>query len=128
MTGASAAVPARPTVGVCWPVPFPGTTPEQRKRVGEAARRLVELRGVWLNPPGLDLAELALHTLTNPFNARPTWLANARADLDAAVLAADGWPVDLADTPFSNASSRRTPREPGTGRYSWLPPSARGTV
>ena len=36
-------------------------------------------------------------TLTNLYNARPTWLANAHADLDAAVLAAYGWPADLAD-------------------------------
>ena len=49
--------------------------PEQRERVGEAARRLVELRDGWLNPPGLD-----------------------PADLDAAVLTAYGWPADLPDT------------------------------
>jgi type II restriction/modification system DNA methylase subunit YeeA len=77
--------------------PFPGPTPEQRDRVGEAARRLVELRDGWLNPPGLDPAELAKRTLTHLYNQRPTWLANAHADLDAAVFAAYGWPVDLAD-------------------------------
>jgi hypothetical protein len=73
-----------------------GPTP-QRERVGEAARRLVELRDGWLNPPGLDPAELAKRTLTHLYNQRPTWLANAHADLDAAVFAAYGWPVDLAD-------------------------------
>jgi type II restriction/modification system DNA methylase subunit YeeA len=77
--------------------PFPDPTPEQRARVGEAARRLVELRDGWLNPPGLDPAELAKRTLTHLYNQRPTWLANAHADLDAAVFAAYGWPVDLAD-------------------------------
>ena len=76
--------------------PFPDPTPEQRDRVGEAARRLVELRDGWLNPPGLDPADLAKRTLTNLYNPRPTWLANAHADLDAAVFAAYGWPVDLA--------------------------------
>jgi hypothetical protein len=34
-------------------------------------------------------------TLTNLYNARPTWLANAHARLDAAVYAAYGWPADL---------------------------------
>jgi type II restriction/modification system DNA methylase subunit YeeA len=78
--------------------PFPDPTPEQRERVGEAARRLVELRDGWLNPPGLDPADLARRTLTNLYNQRPTWLANAHADLDTAVLAAYGWPDDLTDT------------------------------
>jgi hypothetical protein len=78
--------------------PFPDSTPEQRDRVGEAARRLVELRDGWLNPPGLDPAELAKRTLTHLYNQRPTWLANAHADLDAAVFAAYGWPTDLHDT------------------------------
>ncbi len=78
--------------------PFPDPTPEQRERVGEAARRLVELRDGWLNPPGLDPADLAKRTLTNLYNQRPTWLANAHADLDAAVFAAYGWPANLTDT------------------------------
>jgi hypothetical protein len=78
--------------------PFPDPAPEQRERVGEAARRLVELRDGWLKPPGLDPAELAKRTLTNLYNQRPTWLANVHADLDAAVFAAYGWPPDLPDT------------------------------
>jgi type II restriction/modification system DNA methylase subunit YeeA len=78
--------------------PFPDATDDQRARVGEAARRLVELRDGWLNPPGLAPADLAKRTLTNLYNQRPTWLANAHATLDAAVLAAYGWPVDLTDT------------------------------
>ena len=69
--------------------------PEQRERVGEAACRLVELRDGWLNPPGLDPADLAKRTLTNLYNQRPTWLAHAHEDLDAAVLSAYGWPPDL---------------------------------
>ncbi len=78
--------------------PFPEPTPDQRERVGEAARRLVELRDGWLNPPGLDPADLAKRTLTNLYNQRPTWLANAHADLDAAVFAAYSWPAELSDT------------------------------
>lgn len=49
-------------------------------------------------PPGLDPTDLAKRTLTNFYNQRPTWLANAHADLDEAVFAACTWPPDLADT------------------------------
>ena len=80
--------------------------------IGEAARRLVELRERWLNPPewvewvdepvpgypkrpvARDEAaekELKARTLTNLYNARPQWLADAHAALDAAVAAAYGW-------------------------------------
>ncbi len=38
-----------------------GPTAPHRERVGEAARRLVELRDGWLNPPGLEPAVLAAH-------------------------------------------------------------------
>ena len=37
------------------------------------------------------------HRMTNLYNERPTWLANAHRDLDAAVAAAYGWPADLTD-------------------------------
>ena len=36
-------------------------------------------------------ADLKKRTLTNLYNARPAWLANAHAELDAAVAAAYGW-------------------------------------
>ena len=86
--------------------------------IAEAARRLVELRDAWLNPAELvrrepevvagypdrilpvneaAAAELKRRTLTNLYNARPAWLDNAHATLDAAVAAAYGWPADLAD-------------------------------
>ncbi len=78
--------------------PFPDAAPEQRNRVGEAARRLVELRDGWLNPPGLDPSDLEKRTLTNLYNQRPTWLDHAHAALDAAVFAAYGWPADLPNT------------------------------
>lgn len=42
-------------------------------------------------------AVLAKRTLTNLDNARPAWLANAHADLDAAVAAAYGWPSDITE-------------------------------
>ena len=42
-------------------------------------------------------AKLKKRTLTNLYNERPTWLANAHAKLDAAVAAAYGWPADLSE-------------------------------
>ena len=77
--------------------PLPRPTDEQREAIAVAARRLVELRDGWLNPPGLADEELTRRTLTNLYNERPTWLANVHADLDRAVLAAYGWPPDTAD-------------------------------
>jgi type II restriction/modification system DNA methylase subunit YeeA len=41
--------------------------------------------------------KLAKRTLTNLYNERPAWLANAHAKLDAAVAQAYGFPVDLTD-------------------------------
>jgi hypothetical protein len=74
--------------------PFPWTG-DQREVVAGAARELVRLRDGWLNPPGLEPTELSKRTLTNLYNARPTWLEHAHAALDRAVLAACGWPADL---------------------------------
>ena len=37
------------------------------------------------------------YTLTNLYNARPTWLDLAHKRLDAAVFAAYGWKSDLSD-------------------------------
>ena len=65
--------------------------------IAAAAKRLVELRDGWLNPPGASEAELKKRTLTNLYNERPTWLSNAHARLDSAVLAAYGWPEELSD-------------------------------
>ena len=86
--------------------------------IAEAAHRLVTLRDRWLNPPEWvewidepvpgyprrpvprdDAAaeHLKARTLTNLYNARPQWLADAHAALDAAVAAAYGWPADIAD-------------------------------
>ena len=86
--------------------------------IAEAARRLVELRDRWLNPPEWvewvdeplpgypkrpvprdeDAAKpLKRRTLTNLYNARPQWLADAHTALDAAVAEAYRWPVDISD-------------------------------
>ena len=105
----------------------PGLTPNlapaeysnpHAEAIATAARRLCELRDNWLNPseliqrvsevlPGYPdrllpkdeaaAKELKKRTLTNLYNARPAWLAKAHAQLDAAVAAAYGWPVDLSD-------------------------------
>ena len=87
--------------------------------IAEAARRLAELRDRWLNPPewvewvdepvagypkravptaAAPLKELGRRTLTNLYNARPQWLDDAHAELDAAVAAAYGWTEDLSET------------------------------
>ena len=76
---------------------------------------LDELRGRWLNPPegvvwvdepvpgypkrpvprNEDAAKaLRKRTLTNLYNTRPRWLADAHAAVDAAVAAGYGWPAD----------------------------------
>lgn len=86
--------------------------------IAEAARRLNELREAWLNPPDVveRVAEvvpgyparmvpvspkaaviLKRRTLTNLYNERAAWLANAHRDLDEAVASAYGWPMDIAE-------------------------------
>ena len=86
--------------------------------IADAAQRLVELRDRWLNPPEwvewLDepvpgyptrpvprdkaaATALKKRTLTNLYNVRPQWLADAHAVLDAAVATAYGWPADISD-------------------------------
>jgi len=80
-----------------WP---PGTEPAEEadsrvKAIADAARELVRLRDAWLNPPGASPEELKTRTLTNLYNQRPEWLANAHRALDEAVFAAYGWPPDL---------------------------------
>ena len=58
---------------------------------------LVEKRDAWLNPPDATPEELKKRTLTNLYNARPAWLADAHRKLDEAVFAAYGWPATLTD-------------------------------
>ena len=80
-----------------WP---PGREPADDPRVqaiAAAAADLVAKRDAWLNPTGASDAERKQRTLTNLYNARPAWLDLAHRALDAAVLAAYGWPKDLTD-------------------------------
>ena len=86
--------------------------------IADAARRLVELRDRWLNPPEwaewaeepvpgypkrpvgrneAAVTELKARTLTNLYNARPQWLVDVHTALDAAVAAAYGWSTDISD-------------------------------
>ena len=86
--------------------------------IASVARHLVELRDRWLNPPEwVEWVEepvsgyprhpvprdkkaataLKKRTLTNLYNSRPQWLADAHAQLDAAVAAAYGWPAEITD-------------------------------
>ena len=85
--------------------------------IAGAARRLVELRDRWLNPvewvewvdepvPGYPkrpvardeaaAKELKVRTLTNLYNARPQWLADAHAALDTAVAAGYGCEPEIS--------------------------------
>lgn len=87
------------------------------QEIAAAAQRLDALRQAWLNPPDLvDIAPevvpgypdrilpknaqaavtLKTRTLTNLYNQRPQWLADAHAALDRAVAAAYGWPKDIS--------------------------------
>ena len=86
--------------------------------IAEAAQRLIELRDRWLNPPEwvewvdepvpgyprrpvardeTAAKELKARTLTNLYNARPQWFADAHAALDAAVAAAYGWDAGISE-------------------------------
>jgi hypothetical protein len=87
------------------------------KAVAEAAFQLNQLRENWLNPPewierqpeivaGYPeriipkpeyAAQLKQRTLTNLYNERPAWLANAHLKLDCAVAAAYGWENNAAE-------------------------------
>ncbi|MDZ7652052.1 MAG: type IIL restriction-modification enzyme MmeI [Burkholderiaceae bacterium] len=93
--------------------------------IARSSKRLVDLRDRWLNPPEwtervpevvpLGLAkspfpdrivprlghekDLAKRTLTNLYNERPAWLAQAHEALDAAVAAAYGWTDYSAEMP-----------------------------
>ncbi|MDP9237611.1 MAG: hypothetical protein M3P30_09495 [Chloroflexota bacterium] len=57
--------------------PFPRATKERQRAIWLAAADLNDQRQRWLNPERMIGAkELAKLTLTNLYNARPTWLAN----------------------------------------------------
>lgn len=75
--------------------PFPRPSDELREVIAEAAQELHRLREGWLNPEGALDEELERRTLTNLYNERPSWLAQAHDRLDHAVLDAYGWPADI---------------------------------
>jgi len=83
--------------------PFPWEPGKEAKddprvrAIGAATKELVEMRDRWLNAEGLSDADRKKRTLTNLYNARPTWLDLAHKKLDAAVCDAYGWPHDLSD-------------------------------
>ena len=80
-----------------WP---PGAEPRDSpllRHIAEAARELIERREAWLNPTGASELELKERTLTNLYNARPTWLDELHRRLDEAVFAAYDWPSTLAN-------------------------------
>jgi len=65
---------------------------------GSLAGRFIFRRKLSLLPKNEGAAaELKKRTLTNLYNARPQWLADAHRDLDAAVAAAYGWPADISE-------------------------------
>lgn len=59
--------------------------------MANAAQELVGLRDAWLNPPDTAEELLKSRTLTNLYNAQPTWLIDAHRTLDEAVFGAYGW-------------------------------------
>jgi len=77
--------------------PFPRPSGTQEQAIGAAAAELHRLRDAWLSPAGASASEVKRRTLTNLYNERPAWLANAHRDLDAAVAAAYGWDADIPD-------------------------------
>ena len=65
--------------------------------IAAAAKELVEQRDRWLSAEGLSEVEKKKRTLTNLYNARPTWLDLAHKRFDEAAFAAYGWTSDLSD-------------------------------
>ena len=88
------------------------------RAIAKAAEALNNLRVNWLNPPELvnctpeqiegypdrltprnqaAADQLKKRTLTNLYNAKPTWLRHAHLELDEAVASAYGWDWPLSD-------------------------------
>jgi N-6 DNA Methylase len=103
--------------GALIPAKLPEAPRKHAAAIAEAAFKLNALRQIWLNPPewteripevvplGMTVSpypdrtvarpgfekEVAKRTLTNLYNQRPAWLAQAHEKLDATVAAAYGW-------------------------------------
>ena len=117
-------------------------TEGRRLAVALEARRLVGLGDRWLNPPEWvewvdepvpdypkrpvardeDAARgLKKRTLTNLYNARPQWLVDAHAALDATVAAEYGWSADIHRRRCSAGTTGAQPCEWLTTSYCPLP-------
>jgi hypothetical protein len=128
--------------------PFPeGLTPNipavayavdpRAQHIGAAAKRLNELREIWLNPPELvdrvpevvagypdrliaknaaAAVDLKKRTLTNLYNTNPAWLQHAHRELDEAVAAAYGWEWPLADEEILKRLFELNQERAGEGR------------
>jgi type II restriction/modification system DNA methylase subunit YeeA len=77
--------------------PFPRPTLAQAESIAEAGLTLDDYRRRWLDPEGINPADLKNRTLTKLYNQRPSWLDQAHNRLDRAVFAAYGWPYPLDD-------------------------------
>jgi type II restriction/modification system DNA methylase subunit YeeA len=77
--------------------PFPRAGESQQAAIAQAAKRLDELRRGWVDADGLSAAERRIRTLTRLYNEAPTWLTQAHARLDGAVLDAYGWHRGMTD-------------------------------
>ena len=80
-----------------WPPGAEAADNPHVRAIASAAYALVVQRDRWLNPDGATERDLKERTLTNLYNARPTWLDLAHRRLDDAVLDAYGWPHALDD-------------------------------
>ncbi len=111
------------------PAGLPPAARMHAEAIARAAHRLHALREAWLNPPewvewqrtpeeekagfpprpvarpGFE-AQLKTRTLTNLYNQRPAWLAQAHVALDAAVAAAYGWADYTPETPDEEILAR----------------------
>ena len=116
----------------------------QAVAIADAARRLVELRDRWLNPPEWvewvdepvpvypkrpvprdeDAAKaLRKRTLTNLYNARQQWLVDAHTALDTAVAGAYQPVAKVADPAWPRRDRARTLNGHGEGQETGGAPS-----
>ena len=70
---------------------------EQSHADAQSALGLMYANGRGVPEDEAAATALKTRTLTSLYNARPTWLADAPAALDAAVATAYGWPADISD-------------------------------
>ena len=66
---------------------------EHHTTIAAAAHSFDQLRAAWLNPSGVNPVLLQERTMTDLYNR----LSDAHEELDKAVYAAYGWPLNLTD-------------------------------